>query len=246
MAAVQEHYDAHLAPLYSWMSGGAAGPRARFAEFMRGLDLRPTRPGAAALDLGAGNGFQAIPLAEAGFQVTAIDLSAVLLAELARDAGSLPVRPVLGDLRDFARHHSGPAPELIVCMGDTLTHLASSEDVAQLLREAASALAPGGHLLLSFRDYTTARTGTDRFIPVRSDANRIFTCFLEFSEARVAVHDIVHTRAGDSWQTAVSTYDKIRLAPVWVRAQLATAGLVPVHDETKHGLVTLVARRSLS
>ena len=246
MASVQEHYDSHLAPLYTWMAGGVAGPRERFAALLRELGLRPVGAAATALDLGAGNGFQAIPLAEAGYRVTAVDVSTVLLGELARDTGTLPVRGVLGDLRELSRHCPTPAPEIIVCMGDTLTHLPSLDDIGRVLRDTAAALAPGGHLLLSFRDYTTARTGADRFISVRSDADRIFTCFLDFGPTHLAVHDIVHTRTGDTWKTAIGVYEKIRLAPAWVRAQLATAGLVLVHDDAKNGLVTLAARRPIS
>ena len=113
MASVKDHYDSHLGPLYTWMSGGSEGPRTRFAELLRSLNLRPTHSGATALDLGAGNGFQALPLAQAGFRVTAVDLSEVLLAELARDAASanaaLSIRPVLGDLREVSHHCPQPA-----------------------------------------------------------------------------------------------------------------------------------------
>jgi len=77
MASVKDHYDIHLASLYSWMSGGAAAARQRFVDFFHGLRLPPAKPGAQALDLGAGNGFQAIPLAQLGYQVTALDLSEV-------------------------------------------------------------------------------------------------------------------------------------------------------------------------
>jgi len=245
MASVKEHYDSHLAPLYTWMAGGAAGPRARFAALLDELALRPSHPGATALDLGAGNGFQAVPLAAAGFHVTAVDLSTVLLAELARDAiaAGLAIRCVEGDLRDLARHGPSPAPELIVCMGDTLTHLAALDDVAALFRDAAAVLTPGGHLLLSFRDYTVARTGADRFIPVRSEPDRIFTCFLDYGPTHVAVHDVVHTRAGAEWRTAISVYEKIRLAPAWVADQLAAAGFTLVRQTAQNGLVTLAARR---
>jgi len=243
--SVKEHYDSHLAPLYTWMSGGAAAPRERFTALLHELGLRPTHAGATALDLGAGSGFQALPLATAGYTVTAIDLSEVLLAELARDAAaaSLFVRAIVGDLREVTRHCPAPAPEVIVCMGDTLTHLATLDEVAAVLRDSAAALAPGGHLLLSFRDYTVARTGADRFIPVRSDADRIFTCFLDFGPERIAVHDIVYTRAGGDWRMAVNVYEKIRLAPAFVREQLALAGLALVRDTAQNGLVTLVARR---
>lgn len=245
MATVKEHYDSHLAPLYSWLSGGADGPRARFAQFLDAHQLCPSTPGATALDLGAGSGFQSLPLAAAGYTVTAVDVSEVLLAELARDAAAagLTIRTVLGDLLEVARHAPTPAPSLIVCIGDTLTHLASQDAVAGLIRNAAAALAPGGHLVLTFRDYTTARTGADRFIPVRSDADHVFTCFLEFGPAHVTVHDIVHTRDGTGWRTAISTYEKVRLAPAWVKTQLAAAGFTIIRDDLQAGLATFIARR---
>lgn len=82
-------------------------------------------------------------------------------------------------------------------MGDTLTHLPSKDDVAALLRDVAQSLAPGGQLVLSYRDLTRPLTGTDRFLPVRSTDDRIMTCFLEYADAdTVMVHDLIHTRAG--------------------------------------------------
>lgn len=249
MASVLDHYEMHLAPRYTWMAGGAAPARERFAALLRTLALAPTHPDATALDLGAGSGFQTLPLAAAGYHVTALDFSPTLLAELSRDAAaenlSALITPVCADLRDLSRHVPSPAPELIVCLGDTLPHLASLDDVARVLAASAAALAPGGHLVLSFRDYTTARTGADRFIPVRSDADRLFTCFLDYSTDRVAVHDILQTRADAAapWHTSISVYEKLRLSPVWVRAQLAATGLTLVHDTATAGLITLAARR---
>ena len=249
MASVKDHYDHHLAPIYTWMRGGAATPRRQFAEFLRAHSLAPSRPGATALDLGAGSGFQTLSLAEAGYTVTAIDLSETLLAELARDANATDlterIRCIFGDMCDLSRHTAQRAPELIVCAGDTLTHLASLDQVARLLSDSAAALAPGGHLILSFRDYSIARTGPDRFIPVRSDAHRIFTCFLEFGPTHLTVHDLLHTRdsSASDWSMTVSTFEKIRIAPTWLRAQLAAAGLTLIHDELTAGLATVIARR---
>lgn len=245
MASVKDHYDSHLAPLYTWMRGGAEVPRRQFAELLCELGLSPSHPGATAVDLGAGSGFQTLPLAAAGYTVTAVDLSEVLAAELAHEAAAaqLPVRVIVGDMCDVARHCPAPAPEVIVCMGDTLTHLATLDQVTRLLRDSATALAPHGHLLLSFRDYSTARLGADRFISVRSDPDRIFTCFLEFGPTHLTVHDIIHTRAGANWPMTVSVFEKIRLAPAWVAAQLTAAGLILVRHTAQNGLVTLVARR---
>jgi hypothetical protein len=129
-------------------------------------------------------------------------------------------------------------------MGDTLPHLASLSDVSAVLRSAATALAPGGHLLLSFRDYTVARVGSDRFIPVRTAEDRIFTCFLEYGPTHVSVHDLVHTHLAGKWHLAVNSYDKLRLAPAWVVDELAAAGLSLVLHTSENGLVTLAARRT--
>jgi SAM-dependent methyltransferase len=245
MTSVQEHYDTHLAPHYAWIHGGADAARERSAALFHELGLTPSQPGATALDLGAGNGFQSLPLAAAGFAVTAVDLSAVLLAELSRDAADAgrSIRAVEGDLRALARFAPAPAPEAIVCMGDTLTHLPSVGDVTAVLRDAAALLAPGGHLVVSFRDYTTARTGPDRFIPVRSEPDRIFTCFLDYGPTHVAVHDVVHTRAGDAWRMTVSAYEKLRLDPAPIRSLLLSAGLTLMRDTTHHGMILLAARR---
>jgi 2-polyprenyl-3-methyl-5-hydroxy-6-metoxy-1,4-benzoquinol methylase len=247
MASVKDHYDRHLAPIYTWMRGGAEAPRRQFAEFLRAHSLAPSHPDATALDLGAGSGFQALPLAEAGYAVTAVDLSETLLAELARDATAahLTVQTAFGDMCDITSHTTQRAPDLIVCAGDTLTHLASLDQVARLLSDSAAALAPGGHLILSFRDYSPPRTGPDRFIPVRSDAHRIFTCFLEFGPTHLTVHDLLHTRdsSASDWSMTVSTYEKVRIAPGWVRAQLEDAGLTLIHDELTAGLATFIARR---
>src|SRR5262245_57065740 len=105
MASVKEHYDSHLAPIYTWTRGGAEAPRAQFADLLHSLSLSPSHTGATALDLGAGSGFQSIPLAAAGYTVTAVDLSELLVADLASEASaaSLPIRAVLGDMCDVAR-----------------------------------------------------------------------------------------------------------------------------------------------
>jgi 2-polyprenyl-3-methyl-5-hydroxy-6-metoxy-1,4-benzoquinol methylase len=243
MASVREHYATHLAPIYTWMAGGAEGPRRRFTQLVGQLGLTPTGAGATAVDLGAGNGFQSIPLAAAGFDVTAVDLSAELLAELHREAAGLPIRTICGDLRNLTAHLPAKAPEVIVCMGDTLTHLESLDDVSHLLKSAAAVLPPGGHLLLSFRDYTVERTGSDRFIPVRSESDRILTCFLEYGPTHVTVTDLIYARGTADWRLATSSYQKIRLAPAWVRDHITATGLQLVHQTTELGLVTLAARR---
>ena len=104
------------------------------------------------------------------------------------------------DLLSFRAHVTGP-PAAILCMGDTLTHLPEHTNVDFLVQEVFEALAPGGRFVVSFRDYTVPLQDEKRFIPVRADERRILTCFLEYADDSVLVHDILHERAGDAWET---------------------------------------------
>jgi hypothetical protein len=81
--------------------------------------------------LGAGSGFQSIPLAELDFQLIAIDVSREPLDELRHRAGGLSIVAIQDDLSAFARHCLSQA-ELIVCMDDTLTHLDALQEVRRL------------------------------------------------------------------------------------------------------------------
>ncbi len=94
MATVKQHYDEVLSDVYSWMFGGFESGIQRNVEFFNKLQLAPKGSGVA-VDLGAGCGFQSIPLAKAGYSVTAFDLDSKLLSELNSNAENLPINKTL-------------------------------------------------------------------------------------------------------------------------------------------------------
>ncbi len=241
---VMDHYTRHLGPVYTWMVGDIGAAFGRADQELKALSLPSPSGGdavgAAAVDLGAGFGLHAIPLARQGFSVVAIDSYAPLLEELKARAGSLAIRTVRGDLLDFRRHV--PAAPVILCMGDTLTHLPSQDSVAALFREVAAALTPGGIFAATFRDYVTAPLkGDSRFIPVRADDERILTCFLEYADTTVTVHDLLHQRENGAWKLTASSYPKLRLSPAWVVEQLTALGLTVQRDAGMGGMVRIRA-----
>jgi SAM-dependent methyltransferase len=175
----------------------------------------------------------------ADFRV-AIDSYKPLLQELASRAGSLPIRTVNADLLDFRLH--AKTADVITCMGDTLTHLPSQASVATLFREVAASLRPGGVFAATFRDYATAPLrGDSRFILVRGDGERVLTCFLEYADTTVTVHDLLHQRENGAWQLRASSYPKLRLAPQWVVEQLSSLGLSVQRDATPGGMIRIRA-----
>jgi SAM-dependent methyltransferase len=242
MATSETHYRKHLGPVYSWMLGDLDAAFARGAREIDDLPLPASR--GAALDLGAGLGLHALPLAKRGFEVVAIDNCQVLLDELRSRARGLAIAIHLADLLDF-RSFLAKQPQVIVCMGDTLTHLAAVSTVESLLEAAASSLAPGGVFAATFRDYATSELkGEQRFILVRGDDTRILTCILEYQDHQVVVQDLLHEKQHGCWHQAVSSYTKLRLAPEWVVSKLSEQGLEVKCDATASGMVRIVATKA--
>jgi SAM-dependent methyltransferase len=243
MPSVAEHYERMLSPVYAWMAGGAEAAIAAGQSEVAVLDPPPPA-GALVVDLGAGFGMHAIPLARDGVRVLAIDSSPQLLAQMMEHArklaGDLPITAVEDDLLSF-RAHLREKAAAVLCMGDTLTHLPEHTNVDFLVQEVAEALAPGGQFLLTFRDYSEALRDEQRFIPVRSDERCIFTCFLEFEEDSVVVHDILHERSGDAWTTRVSSYRKLRLSPDHVTGSLESFGFDARREAGPRGMVRILA-----
>jgi SAM-dependent methyltransferase len=107
--------------------------------------------GGPVLDIGAGTGRVALDLAAAGFEVTALDVEAELLAELEMraQAAGRRVRTVEADARAFSLgRHFG----LILVPMQTIQLLETPSDRAAFLGCAAAHLAPGGRLAVTLAD----------------------------------------------------------------------------------------------
>ena len=241
---VAQHYDALLAKYYTWMFGMPF--QAKVDEQRRALESLGVDAGkhGTALDLGCGPGFQSIALADLGFQkVIAVDTSQTLLNELNGQKHDLPIEIALADLRDFDRLASHGSVETVVCMGDTLTHLESKQDVVGVFKKAWEVLQPSGLLVLTFRDLSAELTGLDRFLPIRADDDRIMTCMLEYRGDIVVVNDLVHVREPSGWTLHKSSYSKLRLSPDKLANELTNIGLTVRKNESFGRMHALVAEK---
>lgn len=242
MESVKDHYDSFLGEVYSWILGDFDAAYQKNVALFASMDL-VARPGSIAVDLGCGPGCQALPLAELGFEVIAVDFCQVLLDELQERSAGHPVTTVCDDILNFSRHVQQP-PDLIVCMGDTLVHLPDRASVAALLDQVSEALQSGGTFIYAIRDYVSfVPTGPERFVPVRADAEQIFTCFLDYKDDVVHVHDVLHRRSADGWRMTISDYLKQRLDSEDLDRQLVACGFEIVRREVVDGMITVVATR---
>jgi SAM-dependent methyltransferase len=151
-----------------------SGHEAKVAEAMEFFQLAGLTPklGGRALDLGSGSGFQAIALAQLGFDVIAVDSSPKLLEELNTKCSELfeigsRIMGLRGDMRDSSVYSDLRPFKLAACLGNSLTHLSRIDDARVLLRNLLKLLEPAGAIVLGFRDLTAELSGTDRIVPLR-------------------------------------------------------------------------------
>lgn len=237
--SAKEHYDKLLGSVYSWMIGDFQTLVNRQKEEFVKAGIVAT-PSSLALDLGAGNGVQSIALSDLGFNVTAIDFNRQLIDELKANAAGRDIQVIEDDLLIGPRLK--PSPSLIVCCGDTIGHLSGFDKLNELIAGSYSALVQGGKLYLSFRDYSRELEGVDRFIPVKQDETRIFTCFLEFFEGTVGVTDILLHKVDGKWEHKIRSYFKLRTTVDMVENAIRSVGFNIVYRQLG-GMNVLVGQK---
>ncbi|OJJ19564.1 hypothetical protein BKI52_22415 [marine bacterium AO1-C] len=238
---VKQHYDTHLQEFYTWMIGDFEAKFQAQKAFFETQGIVPQR-NKIALDLGAGHGLQSVALAKLGFEVTAIDFNTKLLAELQQNAGNTRIQVVEDDIKNVKKY-ADLGPELIGCWGDTLAHLESDRALETLIVDIAFCLEKGGKFLTSFRDYSKDKTGTQVFIPVKSDEERLLTCVLNYEPQKVRVTDLLWEKEAEGWQQKVSSYYKIRISPALVERLLRNNGFEIQLNTLKNGMYHIIAQK---
>ncbi|MFD3971219.1 class I SAM-dependent methyltransferase [Streptomyces cyaneofuscatus] len=129
-----------------------AGEQDFFVELLRGAEARRV------LDVAAGTGYHAVTLAQAGFDVTAVDGSAEMIARTRRNAErrGLVLPAVQADWRSLGEHIDGRY-DAVVCLGSSLPHLFQESDRRAVLAEFYEALNPGGMLIVDHRNFDAIR-----------------------------------------------------------------------------------------
>lgn len=130
---------------------------ARYDEFAPQVDVahpmiafiqsRITSP-ARLIEFGIGTGRVALPLSACGYEVSGVDFSAEMLAELRNKPGAEKIAVVEGS---FTEPHGLGLFTGVVCVFNSLYHAHTLEDQVATLRAAAESLEPQGLLFLENR-----------------------------------------------------------------------------------------------
>jgi glycine/sarcosine N-methyltransferase len=133
--------------LIDW-DGRASAEGEFFIEKLRDMGVKKV------LDVATGTGFHSVQLLRAGFEVTSVDGSPVMLAKAfqnARDRGYI-LRTIQADWR-WLNRDVHDLYDAVICLGNSFTHLHEENDRRKSLAEYYATLRHDGVLVLDQRNY---------------------------------------------------------------------------------------------
>ncbi|MFB9148810.1 glycine/sarcosine N-methyltransferase [Roseovarius ramblicola] len=118
------------------------------------IDILKARGKERVLDVACGTGFHSVRLTKAGFDVTAADGNAAMVAKAFENGQSrgLILKTAQADWRWLNRDIHGKY-DAIICLGNSFTHLHEEQDRRRALAEFYAALKHDGVLILDQRNY---------------------------------------------------------------------------------------------
>ena len=163
------------------------------------------------LDAACGTGRHAIALAKLGFEVAGADLSEKMTERAeanAKSAGvSVQFKAVgFGELNAAFGRQSFDA---LLCLGNSLPHLLSADDLQKALVDFATVLKPGGLLIIQNRNFDAVMKTRQRWMEPQSaregDAQWLFLRFYDFEpDGLINFNILTLKRQGEQgWQQSI-------------------------------------------
>lgn len=221
--SVEEFYDA-LAPDYDTMTGFEK----RFIQEKPFFRLLVERYGIhTALDAGSGTGFHSLLLAQLGAQVTAVDVSGDMLQGVTSHAEQMnleitTLRSNFLDLEKVLKQEF----DAVFCMGNSLAHLLTEEQLRTTVRNFFSLTKPSGILFIQNLNYDRIVAQRERIQSVKESGDKTFVRFYDYGEHRLSFNILTIERGEDQ-----------------VRQSLRSVQLRPL---LSHELVRLLMERGFS
>lgn len=189
------------------------------------------------VELGCGTGSITIPLVNSGFEVTALDLSADMLAVARRKMEATPqghrlfrdgsVRWVQQDMREWE------VPEQVdsvISFCDCLNYLLEPEDIIRTFERTYNGLKPGGSFVFDVHHPNTLRRYDEDqpFVWDDRSVSYIWTCELDTRRNEIEHHLSIFAREKGIGNDVYRRFEEVHVQraydPEWMKIQLIKCG----------------------
>lgn len=133
------------------------------------------------LDIGCATGELTAKISANGFMVEGIDLDPTFIKMAKQKYASDQCSFSQMNMLDISRHYSQEQFDGVVCLGNTLVHLKSEEEIAQLLQSIYKVLKKGGAFIFQILNYNRILKEKPASLPLISNKNLLFERFYEYS-----------------------------------------------------------------
>jgi SAM-dependent methyltransferase len=165
------------------------------------------------LDAACGTGMHAIALAQAGFTLAGADLSGGMVKRAHQNAQSagVSVRFEQAGFGELASKFGSAAFDAVLCLGNSLPHLLTTEDLASALSDFAACLKSGGILLIQNRNFDAVMKNRQRWMEPQSasegEAEWLFQRFYDFEPNGLLTFNVttLHRVGNNDWRQSISS-----------------------------------------
>ena len=158
------------------------------------------------LDAGCGSGLYAMTFARMGLDVIGEDISESLLAMAKRQAmdEQLDVRWISCAF-DEINSHVTRSVDAVVCMGNSLVHVLSDNDLARVMMNFSKVLNPAGLLAIQVLNYDRLIKQQERIVGVSRSGEKEFIRFYDYLDRLVRFNILTIDSCGGELSTHLSS-----------------------------------------
>jgi len=162
----------------------------RAREFIRKLNSRLGNI-ETAIDTACGTGAYTLALAETGIQTTGLDISAAMIKQARAHSKQLNIQTEWM-VQSMTDPLPGATYNLLLCMGNSLPHLTTGDELEKALINFRYTLQHEGVAVFQLLNYEKIIKNRERIVGVTRDpAGRVFVRFYDFPENRTIIFNIL-------------------------------------------------------
>ncbi len=185
------------------------------------------------MDTACGTGHHAIALANIGFQMAGSDLypEMVSLADANAKAAGEKVTFRTAGFGSINETFKQPGEfDAVLCLGNSLPHVASEQDLKKALQDFKDLLRPGGMLLLQMRNFDLVMGEKKRWMEPQTvkegTTEWLFIRFYDFeADGKIQFNILsLHRKPNTPWHTQLTSTHLLPIFSEKLKAELTTLG----------------------
>jgi ubiquinone/menaquinone biosynthesis C-methylase UbiE len=164
------------------------------------------------LDCACGTGHHVMMLKNMGYDIKGSDLSPAMINKARTNLKdkNLDIPLKISDFKHLQKNF-GEKFDAVICVGNSLPHLLTDEDLTLALNEMNAVLKENGILILEQRNYDKLLKDKKRFFPVAFRENDVFFYVLDFFPSEIIFNIININTSTQALDTYTTKYNALKM-----------------------------------